>query len=306
MLRHDSRQLTCLLLCSSWFALCHSIADGSDPHLAINPVYRTLIEEGVTANGEAYKLPLPALANATTAATQKAVIESVVDERLRERFFRDSVVAQHVTKLETKDRADGSRFRIAHFWFAAKADLDHIAADSFLDTITQEPRDEDAGAGRVLTASELKARDIQLDNPDPNKPNESYGHGEMRLFKKVQIATTNRSYWTQDDHSAVAAMMLDPRFVDDEEFPNRWRKLTRDEAGALISGEPQPYDGLGGYIKVIQLAEPKGFVLVEGHLVFVEPHDWFRGANLLQSKLPALIQTEIRRVRRALLSAAAR
>lgn len=284
---------------------CQSIAVGSDPHLAKNPVYRQLIETGVEADGEAYRLPLPALCEAADAAAQQEVIEEVVHERLRERFFRDSVVAPHVVKLESKDRADGARFRVAHFWFAAKANLEEMAESDFLDSMSTQERDEEQGEGHVLTTDQLKERGIQLQNADPDKPQENYGHGATRLLKKVDISATSRSYWTHDENSAVAAVVLDSRFADDEEFPNSWRKLTRDEAGTLQQGEPNTYAGSGGYVKITQLQEPEGFVLVEGHVAFVEPQAWFNGANLLGSKLPALIQTEVRAVRKALLKAAA-
>jgi hypothetical protein len=283
-----------------------AVAVGNDPHLAQNPVYRQLIETGVEADGEAYRLPLPALGGASDAATQQEVIAEVVPEHLRPRFFRDSVVAPHVVKLESQERTDGSRFRIAHFWFAAKANLSEIVEDDFLDSMTTQERDEEAGQGQVLTAEQLQARGIELANPDPDNLQENYGHGQMRLLKKVDIAVTSRSFWTKHENSAVAAMVLDPRFADDQEFPNSWRKLTRNEAGTLQLGEPHAYAGSGGYVKISQLHQPEGFVMVEGHLAFVEPQAWFGGANLLGSKLPALIQTEVRAVRKALLKAAAR
>ena len=128
----------------SWLVLyaccftCHSVAVGSDPHLEKNPVYRQLIETGVEADGEAYRLPHATLCEATDAAAQQAVIEEVVHKRLRERFFRDSVVAPHVVKLESQDRADGARFRVAHFWFAAKANFDELGESDFLDSLRRK------------------------------------------------------------------------------------------------------------------------------------------------------------------------
>ena len=48
------------------------------------------------------------------------------------------------------------------------------------------------------------------------------------------------------------------------------------------------------------LAEPKGALFVEGHVVFAEPVKWFDGANLLRSKLPPVIQGQVRSFRREL------
>lgn len=302
--RMIAQSLACFLVFSG-IALPTVNALGSDPHLAINPVYQQLIEEGVTADGDAYKLPLPVLAERSDSAAQEAAIEHVVPERMRRRFFRPSVVADHVIKLDNQPRADGSKFRVAHFWFAAKANLDDVDQDRFLDSMTEEPRDEEQGTGEVLTPEDLEKRGIKIEHNDEEVPNENYGYGKQRLLKKVDIRGTSRSYWSQNEDSAVAAMILDPRFVDDKEFPNEWRKLTRDEAGNLIPGDPQPFDGYGAYVKITKLNQPEGFIFVEGHVVFVEPHAWFNGANLLGSKMPAILQTEIRRVRKALLKAAA-
>ena len=67
-------RLKLAVLCS--LAMSPAIVVGSDPHLAENPVYRQLIERGVEADGEAYRLPLPALGEASDTATQQAVIEA--------------------------------------------------------------------------------------------------------------------------------------------------------------------------------------------------------------------------------------
>jgi hypothetical protein len=46
--------------------------------------------------------------------------------------------------------------------------------------------------------------------------------------------------------------------------------------------------------------EPRGAILIEYHVAYAEPHGWFKGANLLQSKLPILAQTVVRKLRRNL------
>ena len=49
-----------------------------------------------------------------------------------------------------------------------------------------------------------------------------------------------------------------------------------------------------------ELIEPQGALFVEYHLVFDEPKAWFGGANLLRSKLPLMVQDNIRKFRREL------
>lgn len=136
-----------------------------------------------------------------------------------------------------------------------------------------------------------------------NKDYERLTFGRYTLLKKVRLRGTLRSYWSQTDRSILAASMLDARFRDDEELRNEWQPLNRDDVGELQLGEPAPYDGAGGYLKLTRVDGVKDQILVEGHLAFFEPTAWFRGANLLGSKLPAIIQSSVRRTRKAILRA---
>ena len=63
-------------------------------------------------------------------------------------------------------------------------------------------------------------------------------------------------------------------------------------------GPPQPYGGAGMYLKITKLHEPAGALFVEQHIVFAEPTGWFDGANLLRSKLPLVVQSNVRDMRR--------
>ena len=107
------------------------------------------------------------------------------------------------------------------------------------------------------------------------------------------------SYYTRSEESSFLASILDPRFAKDEKLAAKWIPLTLNEkTGKLEDGKPQPYSGAGAYTKATVLAEPKGAVFVEQHILFDEPKGWFNGANLLRSKLPIVIQDEIRLLRR--------
>ncbi len=122
----------------------------------------------------------------------------------------------------------------------------------------------------------------------------------MSLWKRVTIAATVRSYCTRSDDSVVVAAVVDSRFDEDRQFPNRWWPLQRNAAGATTEGKPHTYPGMGVYFKATRLVEPTGALLVECHLVLAEPHEWFDGANLLGSKLPAIVQSRVRSMRREL------
>jgi hypothetical protein len=97
--------------------------------------------------------------------------------------------------------------------------------------------------------------------------------------------------------SVLVAAEVDPRFLGDPEFPNQWQPIVG-KGGARKFGQANPWSGAGFYMKITKLAEPAGAVLVEQHVIFVEPTGWFDGANLLRSKLPVVVQTSVRTLRR--------
>jgi hypothetical protein len=123
------------------------------------------------------------------------------------------------------------------------------------------------------------------------------------LLSKVRLTGTSHSYWSRSDDSIIAATMLDPRFTGDADLPNQWQSITRQPDGNVELGEPHPYRGAGEYIKITRLAEPAGALLIEFHVVYVEPKGWFDGSNMLTSKLPAVVQNQIRNMRRELTKA---
>jgi hypothetical protein len=92
---------------------------------------------------------------------------------------------------------------------------------------------------------------------------------------------------------------MDDRFQNDKQHPNIWRHINVVEEEEKL-GSPQPYTGMAGYVLVTKLPEPAGALLVEMHFLLHEPPAWFGGRNLLRSKLPTLIQDNVRSFRRKL------
>jgi hypothetical protein len=68
----------------------------------------------------------------------------------------------------------------------------------------------------------------------------------------------------------------------------------------LDQTDSHPYEGAGGYMHVAKLSDPSGACLIETWMVLHEPTEWFRGSNLLRSKLPLMIQESVRKFRRHL------
>ncbi|MGA2257012.1 MAG: hypothetical protein ABSG53_20355, partial [Thermoguttaceae bacterium] len=177
--------------------------------------------------------------------------------------------------------------------------LDTMANDDFLSNQfkTASEDSENASSARLLSDADLKRRGLPVPSAteDPR-----YVAAETTLMERVRVSATTRSTKTRTAESLVVASILDPHFAGDPEFPNRWRSILRDDAGSRQLGAPHSYGGLGSYVKATRLVEPRGAILVEYHVAYAEPQAWFNGANLLQSKLPILAQTVVRKLRRSL------
>ncbi|HEY8503540.1 MAG TPA: hypothetical protein VIL46_03085 [Gemmataceae bacterium] len=273
------------------------LAGAADAHEEINPLYRELRREGVSVGeGLSAPLPPPTMPDGLSAAEQQRVLRELVRGRYPvAEFTRNSVVAPHLLEIrDVKPSAPGAPARGVDVWFVAHGDLDAVASKDFLDRLSRER--EDNARWHALTEAELAKRGITI--PPRRKDNEGFAFAEFPFLDRVQLAATAHSVWGRTDESVVAAVRVDPRFRGDPEFPNQWRPLKRGRSGKLEPGEAHPYEGAGYYVKVTRLHEPKGALFVESHVIFTEPHGWFGGANLLRSKLPPVVQSEVRSFRR--------
>lgn len=274
---------------------------GGPMHETANPLYARLRDDGVqVAPNRTIPLTPPLLAAGADAPEAKDAIARLVKPSYSfEQFARKSAVAPQI--LQVDFLAGDTPARRVDVYFIAYGNLDEIAqGDVTSRLLNSNESDEDVGGkGSTLDVADLEARGIKLRSPEESR--EQYAHGTFSLLKKVEIEGTIHSSWSRVGNSVVAAIEIDRRFADDAELPNRWRALQRDAAGRLEpTGDAQPYAGLGGYVQLTELAEPKGALLFEWHLLIAEPHGWFDGANLLGSKLPAIVQSRVRATRREL------
>ena len=266
-----------------------------------NEILRMLLTAGVPiTDGQAAQLPKPTLTDRMTADAQRRQIEVVAEGRNSwDDLTRRSVVAPFILKISQDGSEPQGLARRVDLWFVAYGSLDKLAGDDFLKDQFQTASDnsENASSARLLGDADLKSRGlpIPLADGDPR-----YLAAETTLLERVRISATTRSVKTRTPESLVVASILDPRFAADAEFPNRWRPILYDDAGRRQFGEPHVYAGLGSYVKATRLLEPDGALLVEYHVAYAEPGEWFNGANLLRSKLPILAQTVVRKVRRSL------
>lgn len=283
----------------AWLLLAAGRAGWAADH-GSNEILRTLLSQGVAVGeGQLVKLPEPALADAQPAAAQRQRIEALAEGRNSwADLTRRSIVAPFLLKTSSADLQQQGAGRRLDLWFVAYGRLDTLEGDDFLTdqfkTVSDDAADSSA---RLLSAADLQQRGL----PGPSgAEGPRWVAAETTLLERVRVSATTCSLKTRSAESLLVASVLDSRFAGDAEFPNRWRSILRDDAGQRQLGPPHVYAGMGSYVKATRLAEPEGALLIEYHLVYAEPLEWFNGAGLLQSKLPIVAQTIVRKLRRSL------
>lgn len=267
-----------------------------------------LIEQGVKLpSGQMIKLPAPLMADDLAPAEQQAALQAAADKYPLDRFTRDAIVSPFVLEIESLDDQSGQRrAQRVDFCFVAYGSLAAFEDEGLFDELAGAAEtgssDSETLSARALSAEELEARGLTLNSTPEREVN--YITLQASILDRVElggVAFTERAKYGQ---SVVAALRMEDQFAEDPEFPNRWRPILRDAAGRMSLGDPLPYSGLGGYIKVTELSEPQGALFVECHIAFDEPQAWFDGKNLLRSKLPLVVQDNVRSLRRKLANAA--
>ncbi len=271
-------------------------AAAADPHAA-NDLYKDLITKGV-AVGPKQSVPIrgPIVPDGLDAAAQKKAITEALGDVRYEDFVRKSPVAPHWLKTdEIKSDDPGQTIHAIDAAFIAYGPLSAFADRDFR---AQLFKSRSESKSHTLSDEELAKRGLKIKKAE--RYEETYTFAEFEVLEKVQLRGTNRTVLTAGDESVVMASRVEPAFTADKEFPNQWLPLERTPDGKSKVGAPNDYAGYGWYMKVTKLHEPAGALFIEFHLVHAEPKGWFGGANLLRSKVPITVQTEVRALRREL------
>ena len=260
-----------------------------------NPLFDSLLDPGLELGpGLWAKLPPPTMPDGLGAAEQREIISALIrDDYSYEDFTRKSSVAPH--RLRIRDVTPSHHeapARSVDVWFVAH---DHKFAGWLMSAA------KGAGMGKALKKEHLEKRGFG----SAGGPPEAYRHVEFDLLGKVHLRATVRMMLTRTKSSVLVAAEVDPRFLDDPEFPNQWQPIVG-KGDARKLGQAKPWRGGGFYLKVTRLAEPTGAVFVEQHVIFAEPTGWFDGANLLRSKLPLVVENRVRVTRQNWAKAGAR
>jgi hypothetical protein len=272
----------------------------SPAQVPINPLFTQLLDKGIAIpNGPVVKLPSPLVSQDLEAATAPAILEKAAGKLPRELFVRKSDAAPFSLKIDSINDSTGARCaQTIDLWFVAYANLAAVAKKDVVTQLLVGERDRDHAEVKLLSPEELRARGIQP--LEGSGLEERYATFEAVLLDRVQVTGISRNVKMISPRYLVLAMTLDDRFADDKEYPNHWRPIRRGADGKEQFGPGKPYSGLAGYVRVSELPQPAGALLFEMHCVFHEPQAWFGGPNLLRSKLPVVIQENLRTFRRKL------
>lgn len=264
-----------------------------------NPLFEQLRGAGLAVIGETKTpLPPPQMADGLDAAGQKEVLEKIVGRRFSVKEFTSKLgTAPHIHSIRKipVTGADAPRVLGVDVAFIAYGSLDAIARKDFLENLHKKQKDRRI---HVLDAEEMKKRDLTASASKQRE--DRYSHGVFIVLDRVELSAALHTVVTRRPDSLLAATRIDPRFARDNNYPNQWRKIALDEEGQRRFGPAQPYHGAGGYLKITRLHEPQGALFIEYHLIYAEPKGWFNGADPLTTKLPAIIQSEVRTFRQEL------
>lgn len=270
-------------------------AEAADPMSAF-------IDRGIQLPGARVKLPQPLLGVPFTPQQQQAALEKAAGRYGVERFSRDAVTAATRLEMEPLELKNGTRVgEQIDLYFVAYGDLKLLRDRKLLDELLKADQGEKNLPATVdeLTDAELAARGITLkQSPDYS---ERVARFRLPIVDRVMLSGISRGFEQFTGKSLIVGTQLDPRLVDDSQYPSRWQHVDVDNQGVATYGKQlHPYSEFAGYAVATELTAPKGALLIECHVIYHEPEGWFDGKNLLRSRLRIVSQNKVRSLRRKL------
>ena len=236
--------------------------------------------------------PKPTLPDGLDAARQTAIIKDLIkDDYSYAEFTRKSVVAPQLLKLRDVAPSDPKApARGVDVWFIAYGDIKALDDEKFLEKLINAGKGE--GKGKALTKEELAKRKIKLGD----EKQETIGHIEFDFLEKVHLKATGRAVWSKTDDSVLVAGEIDPRFLNDPEYPNQWQSIIK-EGGMSKLGPP--VRGAARRSTSRSRSSPNRPARCSSSSTSSSPSRpaGLNGANLLRSKLPIAVQMNVRSMR---------
>ncbi len=243
-----------------------------------NAVYAQLLDQGLKVGGEKFLLPPPRIMDGQDADAQRTALREVAgSDQALEDMFRPSVTAPYIIKVRDV-KTSGGMIRAVDLWFVVYSDLKPV--DLTQEAARTDQKEVEVGnmwfQTRLLKPDEIQRAGIE---PAATATDQKtwYAHVHARLLGRIDFEVTNHVVASQSNESIVIASQTDPAFAKEGPNRNGWKELTT--AGATKGGASvKPYPGGISYAKMSRVAFKPGALLVEMHMAFHEPNEWFQGA----------------------------
>jgi hypothetical protein len=215
-----------------------------------------------------------------------------------ERFTADSPTAPVTVTIEPFPAGETRLAHRVRAAFTLLAPLEKLRADETLRRTLGAEQDTKGATSRPLTDDELREAGLTIADAD----RERLFFLEVPLLNRVTIRGVVRTVATEHPDGVEVAWGFDPRLREHPLWRATWTRMTENQLGERVEGEPQPYLGCGGVIAARKIGSRDGLDLlaIESRMVLGEPEAWFQGSNLLRSKIPLTVQEGVRTLRRRL------
>ncbi len=288
------------------FQILTVLVSAAGPATPENTLLTQLVEKGVVMpDGQFIRLPPPKMAEGLNADEQATVLAeaAALGKTTPEKFLENlpsAPVTLRVGKIPGK-MGDGV-IRTVNLYFVVYGDWNVLTSDEFAKGILKEGKTQNQKKeSMVVKAGYLKVPDLgvrRLTTRSTPDLKEYFLYTTFNLFDRVELSETRFGMATRTPTGVIAAAKVDPRFAKDKEYPNLWRRITKNALGNTVLGPLHPYSGAGFYAKVTRLLKPENAIFVEFHQTFYEPQEWFgQDVNLMPSELRKIIPFEVKEFR---------
>ena len=273
-----------------------------------NPLLDELVNNGVEApNKQKVLLPAPTLTDGMSAQQQENALLPYAKPLGVDNFYDGGVRGRYSYKQSKQKNKlnDGSEVRTVDLYFVAIGDLGAIIKKDLLSDIIPKNNGGIAGipeGSRELAAKELMKAGVTA-GKQPDGSTMGFGTSQANLIDKVYLDIVTKSQTTESLDSIILATQIDPMIASQAGLPCTWQPIKRVAGVYQIVAPKTDYRGAAGYAKATTLKGMPDKILVEIHLIYVEPNGWFRGANFLNSKIGTVVDSAVPDFRRKLAEA---
>lgn len=274
-----------------------------------HPIVQALVTEGFeVADGELVPVAPPTLLPGMDAVAQRSALEELFGEVAWDDYFDRSVNARKLLDIDSADlELDGATVRKLDLVFVAYGKLAVVRDKDLMQSVFGGSRGGDeTEAGFKRYAESLTAEETQARGFEQQLEGERRHHltrYRFALIEKVVIEGLVEGDGRDFSRLLVESAVSPLKMLEDADYPSVWREIPRGAETDADLEDPEPFRGFAGYLQASELKFEPGALLVECHGVFVEPDGWFNGRNLLASKLPIVVQDNVRDFRRRLAKA---